>query len=266
MASMLRWTQAQLDEYLNKRSSSSQVTKPSPSSAATGSPQASASQVVSSGTRPAKKANSAKLRAEDFAGLPSVDAHLGKSKKAGKSAADNNTRTASRRHALDSLLSATISGTHERGKYLELRFEGAKLLSVNRLYGLTHFERIKYRKAWHQKVRDAVQLVVGGPRHLQTFDHFIIRSHRISVRKADTDAKSSYLKYVIDGLRYANAIVDDREEFFRDLLGTEARGPAALVIRIEQVPKSYVPIAERSDWSRAIMSLDDDGGSTEEQG
>lgn len=270
MASMLRWTQAQLDDYLAKRSSPSRAAEsasPAPPSASTPTinekdgrrQSASAMQGKPSG-KATRKVSSAKLRAEDLAGLRGLEAHLEHPAQSNRKSpsSSSNSRTNSRRHALDSLLSAVISGSHESGKFLELRFDGAKLLSLNRLHGLTHFERIKYRKTCHKRVHDAILLVVGGPRHLKTFDHFIIRSHRTTARKADTDAKSSYLKYMIDGLRYANVIVDDREEFFRDLLCTESKGEAGFVIRIEQVPRDYVPIAERTTWARSIMSLDDD--------
>jgi hypothetical protein len=157
-----------------------------------------------------------------------------------------------RARSIESLKSARFEGTHQAGSHLELRFHGVVLLSVNTLYGLSHFQRVKYRKTWHEVVETAVASILGEAHQRQAFERYIIFAHRVSRRLADTDAKSGYLKYPIDGLRYAGVLVEDTEEHFRDFLCTQSIGEPALILRIEAVGEDYVPLAMRNPWAQAV--------------
>jgi hypothetical protein len=121
------------------------------------------------------------------------------------------------------------------------------------LYGLSHFQRVKYRKAWHELVETAVAQVVGEAGHRHALDRYVIHAHRVSRRLADTDAKSGYLKYPIDGLRYSGILVEDTEDHFRDFFCTQSIGEPALILRIEAVGEDYVPVAQRNPWVQSIQ-------------
>lgn len=157
-------------------------------------------------------------------------------------------RKGRRARAIESLQRARVSGEWVPDRFLELRFDGVLPLSVNSLLALTHFERIRYRKAWHIAIDEAVLEVTSGDRRRVRFDHFIVRSHRTTRRLSDTDAKEGVLKYAIDGLRYAGVIAEDTQAHFRDLLCSQSIGPPALVLRIEAVSDDYRPMAERDGF------------------
>ena len=162
-------------------------------------------------------------------------------------------RIEQRARALASMDNATWTGSHDPGKHLEVVFHGVVLLSVNTLYGLTHYERVKYRKRWHDLIERAVLDLIGPAKDRLAFAHCIVRAHRVSRRLADTDAKSGYLKYPIDGLRYSGIMVEDTPAHFRDLLCSQSLGLPALALRIEAVPLDYVPEAMRGSWSQNML-------------
>lgn len=162
-------------------------------------------------------------------------------------------RIEQRARALASMDKASWTGAHDPGNYLEIVFHGVVLLSVNTLYGLTHYERVKYRKRWHDLIERAVLDLMGPANQRLAFAHCIVRAHRVSRRLADTDAKSGYLKYPIDGLRYSGVMVEDSPAHFRDLLCSQSLGMPALALRIEAVPLDYVPEAMRDSWSQNML-------------
>lgn len=165
----------------------------------------------------------------------------------------NTTRMRQRSLAIQSLTDATWSGTYCQGSFLEIRFYGAVLLSVNTLYSLTHYERIKYRKAWHALIEKAVFDLIGACELRLPFDKYILRAHRVSRKLADTDSKNGYLKYPIDGLRYSGMLIDDSPKYFMDLISSQSIGLPALILRIESVDSSYISFSEREDWTQNII-------------
>ena len=158
-----------------------------------------------------------------------------------------------RSRSIQTLDEASWSGSYIPQIELEILFHGVVLLSVNTLYGLTHFERVKYRKSWHHLIERAVSDLVGNHDSRAPFDHFIVRAHRVSRKMADTDAKNGYLKYAIDGLRYSGIIVEDTELHFRDLLCSQNCGKPFLALKIEAVNKDYIPISHRDDWAKGFL-------------
>lgn len=139
--------------------------------------------------------------------------------------------------AIESIERAGVTGRYVKGELLELQFEGAMLLSPNMLFALTHWERVPYRKAWHEKIYWAVMEVTRGPAHLETFDFFDIEARRTSPKLCDTDALAGYFKFPIDGLRYAKMIVDDNPKYFRHLNESQSVGGYALSLRVSRAPR-----------------------------
>lgn len=142
------------------------------------------------------------------------------------------------KQASESLRMAKVSGEQVAGKYIEFTFDGARLLSLNDLYALSHFQRVGYRKAWHEVMHNAVLEITGGPVHLHQFKKFHIQAHRSSVQYCDLDALSSYFKYAIDGLRYAGVIIDDNPSHMVSIASTQEKGPYLVRIRVETVDEA----------------------------
>lgn len=140
--------------------------------------------------------------------------------------------------AANSLKLSRISGRHQAGQFLEFTLDGARLLSVNELYALHHFQRIAYRKAWHEAVQAAVLVVTGGPRHWLKFDRFTVIVHRRSRSGCDVDALNGYFKYAIDGLRYTGLIADDDPTHMLSMVSTQEKGQPLVRIRVECAPQT----------------------------
>lgn len=143
--------------------------------------------------------------------------------------------------AIESIERASVTGTYVKGESIDLYFEGAMLLSPNMLFALTHWERIPYRKAWHEKIYWAVMEITKGPAHLQTLDYFDIIAKRVSPKLCDTDALQGYFKFPIDGLRYARIIEDDKPKHFHHMEATQAQGEYAAGLRVVRVDRAKTP-------------------------
>lgn len=139
----------------------------------------------------------------------------------------------------ESVRTAVVSGHYLPGESLELVFDGAKMLSINDLYKLTHYQRVDYRNAWHEAVKLAVMQILGAKAgqiaSLKAMQRFRISAIRHSKTLCDTDALQGYFKYAIDGLRYANVIVDDKPKHFIDFTATQMCAPHMMGIRVEAV-------------------------------
>lgn len=143
------------------------------------------------------------------------------------------------RAVADSVRTAIVTGHYVPGVSLELVFDGAKMLSINDLYKLTHYQRVDYRNAWHEAVQLAVMQILGAKAgqiaSLSPMQRFKIAGIRHSKNLCDTDALPGYFKYPIDGLRYANVIADDNPKHFVDLNTSQECGPYLMGIRVEAV-------------------------------
>lgn len=140
-----------------------------------------------------------------------------------------------RKAVIDSIKQAKISGSHERGKFVELRFDGARLLTENFIRAANPFKLVAYKKACHQAIEWATILVTGGARNFDKFTWFTISAHIQAERLADTDAKEAQLKHMIDGLTRSGIIEDDSAKFFSKW-GTfeHTIGKPFVVLRVEQ--------------------------------
>lgn len=143
-----------------------------------------------------------------------------------------------------SVKTAIVTGHYVPGESLELVFDGAKMLSTNELYALTHFQRIEYRNAWHESIELAVMQIVGARAGqlaaLQPMQRFRIDAVRYSKKLCDTDALNGFFKYPIDGLRYAGVIVDDHPRHFIAMTSTQQVGSYKMGLRV-QVAGTDVP-------------------------
>lgn len=148
---------------------------------------------------------------------------------------------------IDSIKSAHLSGTFNRGEFIELRFDGAMLLSPNELYALNPFLRIGYRKAWHDAIHWATLSVTKGQKNFTMFDCFEVGFFRQSTRLCDTDALSGYAKAPIDGLRYAGLIKDDHPQYFKQFSSLKQQcGTPLVILRIDRVCDSKPVLAKDS--------------------
>lgn len=137
--------------------------------------------------------------------------------------------------AVDSLKTATVTGHHRAGEYIEFIIEGATLLSVNDLYALHYYQRIPYRKAWHELINNALMLITRGPRNWTKFSTFRLTVHMRTPGGCDNDALNSYFKYAIDGLRYAGLIEDDSPRHMLSINSSQEKGKKLLRIRVDAI-------------------------------
>lgn len=279
MTQHLRWTKSQLEDYLKKKNGGSipaehplmaEIKKtnilqdimsnkninPWDNLKSNGQPISTQNQVSITSSRAAEKSNlrqdtgGAEFR-ENFFKKNTEEADLSKKINTKKVAIEGRNR------AIESMRSADFSCSFESQKFLELTFRGVNLLSVNRLYSLSHFQRVKYRKMWHELIERAIEGLLGpaiGRNNFIPFSTYTIRSHHVSKRLCDTDSKSGFLKYPIDGLRYSGVIVDDTQAHFKDLFCTQSKGIPALHIRIDAVDEHYVPVGFRDPWVQEVMN------------
>jgi hypothetical protein len=142
-----------------------------------------------------------------------------------------------RKSVIESIKHSTISGSHERGRYIEIKLEGARLLSENFIRATNPFKLIAYKKACHQAVEWAMLLITGGQRNFDKFTWFKISAHIQSERRVDTDAKEVQLKYLIDGLTKSGIIEDDSPKYFAKWGDFEhTTGKPFVLLRIEPAP------------------------------
>lgn len=137
--------------------------------------------------------------------------------------------------AVQSLRQCRISGSHQKGIFIEIVLDGAQMLSVNEVLGMHHFQRIAYKKAWHEVMTSALLVITGGPRHWSSFERYRLTAHRQSMRQCDNDALNGHFKYAIDGLRYAGLLVDDDPNHMVSMNSTQSIGPYRVVLRMEVV-------------------------------
>lgn len=137
--------------------------------------------------------------------------------------------------AITSIKTARPHGTYVRDLELRLTFPGALTLSPNELYKLSHYQRVPYRTAWHEAVYWAVLELSGSTARPRPFTRFTLRMERSSAQLCDPDALNGYFKYVIDGLRYANVIVDDKACNLLDLDAMQVQGPPGVWLHLVNV-------------------------------
>lgn len=155
-----------------------------------------------------------------------------------------------------SIEQARVEAVYEPGRHLEIRLHGAKILSANDLYALHHFERIAYRKTWHEAIYHAVLLATGGPRHLKAFTQFRLRAERVARRGLDLDALNGCFKYAIDGLRYAGVIVNDSPAHMLDMQATQRPGEPMIVLRVEAAQEDHQRSAANESAANATHHSD----------
>jgi hypothetical protein len=145
-------------------------------------------------------------------------------------------RTASRierrDRAIKSIKESIYSGTFLAGEYIELVFPGAIALSQNSLYALTHWERIAYKKAWHQAVEWAFQAVAGGARKFPPLDTYYVSYHIQAPRLRDIDAYEGSLKWIVDGAVRTGIAIDDGPTYWLSFDRRKvSKGPPTVTIR-----------------------------------
>lgn len=136
---------------------------------------------------------------------------------------------------IESIRTANLSGSYKTGQFIELRFDGAMMLSPNELYAMHFSQRIPYRKAWHDAVHWAMLSATGGPRNFPMLETFEMSIHRRAKQLCDTDSIDGYFKAPIDALRYAGIIKDDNPKYFKRFASiTQETGKPLVVIRVER--------------------------------
>lgn len=242
MGNMLRWSEEDLQKHLGKNKISSlpvvatkdlETIKKTSDVPVTGKTSSSITQDGLPSLPKIKKSSSKKKKPE-----PVMRDLFEETNPPPKEKKKSSTAFQRAKQASESLKMAKVSGKQVAGKYIEFTFDGARLLSLNDLYALSHFQRVGYRKAWHEVMHDAVLEITGGPRHLHQFKQFHIQAHRSSAQYCDLDALNSYFKYAIDGLRYAGVIIDDNPNYMVSIASTQEKGPYLVRIRVETVDEA----------------------------
>lgn len=114
---------------------------------------------------------------------------------------------------------------------IEIRFEGARLATLNDLFAMGMHERRRYRTAWHKLISNAVLAKYNG--HPPRFSAATISLTRIGPRAVDPDAIIP--KAPIDGLRYAGFLPDDTVAVVRALSLHQEIGSYAVNIRLLKI-------------------------------
>lgn len=217
MTKALRWSETELNQHLAK-SRGQTVAGPSAASVASTASAHTTGQGI-------KKSPGARRKAglREFASMAGevVGAKNIKTKKPSRS-----------EMAVQSLRQCRISGSHGKSNFIEIILDGAQMLSVNEVLGMHHFQRIAYKKAWHEVMTSAILVITGGPRHWSAFEKYRLTAHRQSMRQCDNDALNGHFKYAIDGLRYAGLLVDDDPNHMLSMHSTQSTGPYRVMLRI----------------------------------
>lgn len=120
---------------------------------------------------------------------------------------------------------------HRRG--IELRFDGARLATLNDLLAMSVQERRRYRKAWHKLLHEAS--IENYDCRPPGFPAVGITLTRFGPRQIDPDAIIP--KAPIDGLRYSGFIPEDTAAVVRSLSLLQALGDYAVVVRLSTCKK-----------------------------
>jgi hypothetical protein len=111
---------------------------------------------------------------------------------------------------------------------LELRFDGARLATLNDLLAMSVQERRRYRKAWHKLIHDTALVEYGcRPPGFEAVNLTLVRR---GPREIDPDAIIP--KAPIDGLRYSGFIPDDSKAVVCSLSLRQALGSYAVWISV----------------------------------
>jgi hypothetical protein len=116
---------------------------------------------------------------------------------------------------------------------LEIRFDGARLATLNDLFAMTIQERRRYRMAWHELIRDAALAQFNGRPPL--FPAAGIALTRYGPREVDPDAIIP--KAPIDGLRYAGFLPEDTASVVQSLSLNQAVGSYAVLLKLSAIRK-----------------------------
>lgn len=116
---------------------------------------------------------------------------------------------------------------------LELRFDGARLATLNDLLAMTVQERRGYRKAWHKLIHDTALVEFG--RRPPSFEAVKLTLTRCGPREIDPDAIIP--KAPIDGLRHSGFIPDDSGRVVKSLSLRQALGGYSVVIAVSPCAK-----------------------------
>jgi len=130
------------------------------------------------------------------------------------------------RRATEAVGSAFPSASLD-GNVLTLRFEGARLATLNTLLGAGHWPQRAYAKAWHQAVALAVYRLRVRPR----FE----RARILVVRYTPShpaDPDNLVAKALVDGIRKAGVLPDDTPEVVQEVAVRQAQGDPAVMARV----------------------------------
>lgn len=114
---------------------------------------------------------------------------------------------------------------------IELRFEGARLATLNDLLAMSVHERRGYRNAWHKLIQEAALAEFNGKPPY--FPCAAITVTRFGPRPVDRDAIIP--KAPIDGLRYAGFLPDDTAEVVRGLSLNQAIGSYTVQMQLLKI-------------------------------
>lgn len=113
---------------------------------------------------------------------------------------------------------------------IEIRFEGARLATLNDLLAMSVQERRRYRVAWHKLVHDTALAEFNG--RPPVFATVRITLTRFGPRELDPDAIIP--KAPINGLRYSGFIPEDTVAVVQSLSLMQALGDYAVVMRLSK--------------------------------
>lgn len=165
---------------------------------------------------------------------------------------------------IDAINSAHIRITLDpQAGVLSILFEGVKLLSLNELFSIQQFrkyEAFRYKKAWRRAIDRALgqlgpqawRSVFPGPVKMTLF--------RRSAKSYDLDSPITPFKYAVDslvrheywlgGVKMRGVIVDDRREYVPEMKEAHAIGPPCVGLRLErcEMPPPAPELHPESEW------------------
>ena len=141
----------------------------------------------------------------------------------------------------------------KKGEFIKITFDGAKMLSINEIYALNPFNRIGYKKSWHEKIEESFLLAkkkIELEGDWLPFDRFKITAFRRSAKLCDTDALNGFFKYAIDGLRYSGVITEDNPKHFVCMVSSQEVGESFVSMKIEVVNKEEKHYTETNQYGK----------------
>lgn len=140
-----------------------------------------------------------------------------------------------------STIQYSVSDTH-----ITLIFNEAILLSINQIFAFLQREKqqqffFMYKKAWHNKINEALQLIKSHNKVLPYFENNIeITLLRQAPREIDKDALPTMFKFIIDGLKRSSenpigVLADDNPKVVHTIQFHNEKGEHLVGIKLKIV-------------------------------